>query len=68
MHKGKKEIRKIEIFNFTSGEVSKTVKEKILLCKENEKRRFYDFDELSYEYPKSIPSGCHIPLASGLKR
>lgn len=68
MHKGKKEIGEIEIFNFTSGKVLEAVKEKMQICTESEKRRFFNFDELSYDYSKSIPSGCHIPLASGLKR
>ena len=66
MHKGKKEIENIELFNFTTGEIYEIIQEKIQSCVERENMSFFKFDEVTYEYSKDIPSGCHIPLAAGI--
>jgi hypothetical protein len=66
MHKGEKEIGYIEIFNFTTGEIYEVIQEKMQICVERKKMGFFNFNEVTYNYSKDIPSGCHIPLAAGI--
>ncbi|MFA7672600.1 MAG: pilus assembly protein PilM [Clostridia bacterium] len=68
MHKGRKEIEKIEIFNFTSGDVSEIIKEKMQVCVEKKKIVFFNFAETPFDYSEDIPRGCYIPLATGMER
>jgi type IV pilus assembly protein PilM len=68
MHKGKKEIESILIFNFTSGDINEIIKEKMQVCVERKSISFYNFSETPLEYSKNIPNGCYIPAATGMER